>query len=157
MRNLDITGEQHNSRTRALGKGVDNSHFHLTLTMCFTLSFAFADFVSDIIFVFGESKWDTRLQIIAQLLFVLQLLVQLFAITGALTTLRKRFKAGAGEPYMNHIMIKLKCLKSFEIFVYPFIWILYATFMTILSVGLGLTKLLAIKQVQHWWLGWMIG
>ena len=40
--------------------------------------------------------------------------------------------------------------------LYPIVWCFYMILLCIISIFLGLTKLIAIQQVQEWWMSWIV-
>ena len=134
--------------------------YRLTIIRFGTLVFAFLDFISDFAFVTLNTDWaNSYIRYFAILLFCLQIFVQLLSLIGALKTLSKKFESGKSIAYIDILKEKIhicKCCYCIDAIISFFISVVYGVFMIILSVILGLTKLLAIKQIQEWWFSWMI-
>ena len=130
-------------------KGSDYLNWPLTLTMCMTLSFAFMDFVSDVAFTFGGNL-HVAIRVLAVLLLGLQVVVQLLALYGSVQKVRKQLGRSRGLTQLAHIrqvLLRPFCGCILLLLFYPFIMIFYYTFVCIISIILGLTKLITIKQV----------
>ena len=121
------------------------------------------DFISDVMFVTLTSEEDWANDIIrfaAIILLALQIVVQLVSVYGAISQLRRKFQK-KGFAFVKIISDQYdgKCCCHCCLFDFIFKWIaisLYSMFLIFISVMLGLTKLIAIKQVQAWWLHWLI-
>ena len=158
-----------------LVKGKDIQTYPLTLMMCIALFLAFFDLVSDLyLVVFVEKQWNDVLLLVARILFGLEILLQLFSLTGVVSTIKKKLRKNNSNktqiqqqkaPYVTalsevveenmkkHTICKIVLCNGFGKFlVYP----LYYLFIVILSLVLGLTKLLAIKQIEEYWLSWLV-
>ena len=91
---------------------------------------------------------------------MLQIVVQLVSVYGAISSLRRKFGAKGALALVHRISEnydkKFKCCFLFDC---VFKWIaiaFYGIFLVLVSVFLGITKLIAIKQMQRWWLRWII-
>ena len=152
-------------------KGMDYKNWPLTLTMSFKLMLAFSDLVTDILFAFFDKNITDTVSYLAKFVLVLQVVVLSMVVYGFVKKIVKKLRHNKKKGYLHITWIKhirLVSLESFEststfcqwlccravfAIVYSVIGIIYLLFIGILSLVLGLTKLLAVKQIQQWWLG----
>ena len=133
---------------------------HMGLIMFFTFSFSLADIVSDVLYAFSPDNiknLNPTIRVIIWGLFGMQVLVQLVSSSSAVNTLRKILDAPNTYPATKLVRKTLQRYFSFLCcFCYPLFFVFYFGFIILVTVFLTLSKLMAIKQVQNWWLSLMV-
>eukprot|EP01084_Bolivina_argentea_P275368 469605_1 len=120
--------------------------YPMGIIMCFTLSLAFGDVVSDSIYAFGtqDDQWASpSLKWLTISLFCLQILVQMISFNDVLSTLRQSLHQQS-IPHCG--WCHRHCTVCYYIIVLPWYIIVF-----MIGIFLGLSKLFAITQVQEWW------
>eukprot|EP01083_Nonionella_stella_P123508 372150_1 len=136
--------------------------YPMTLTMFITLMMAtvvaFGNFVTDFLFAFVDLGLKPWIRVTSIGLFIIQCLLQVFSLQSVVFTVRGQLSAKEGKHQLQYLSEWLYgyigcCGTSI---VYPLFWFLYYIALLSVSLMLGLSKTIALRQVQHWWLSLIV-
>ena len=142
-------------------KGRDYKNWPLTLTMVFKLLLSLADLVTDILFAFFDKNITNVVSYLAKFVLILQVIVQWVVIYASVKKIKKQLGYNNNDTtwFGHYKSFQSKyhvCCRPLFFILYPFIRLVFILIMSVLVLVLGLTKLLAIKQIQQWWLGLLL-
>ena len=135
--------------------------YPLTLTMFITLVLSFGDFCTDVLYALlplAISGVTPGIRYCSVCLLCIQVLIQAFSLQSVILKVRSQLH----EHHAKHQLKRFRewlygIMGTFGLIVlYPLCWIIYYVFLILLSISLGLTKLMAIQQVQQWWFSLII-
>eukprot|EP01083_Nonionella_stella_P000790 2266_1 len=132
--------------------------YPMTLTMFITLMMAFGDFVTDFLFAFVDLGLKPWIRVTSIGLFIIQCLLQVFSLQSVIFEVRGQLSVKKGKHQLQYFSEWLygyigRCGTSI---VYPFCWFLYYIALLSISLMLGLSKTIAVRQVQQWWLSLIV-
>eukprot|EP01083_Nonionella_stella_P294090 999975_1 len=119
---------------------------------------AFGNFVTDFLFAFVDLGLKPWIRVTSIGLFIIQCLLQVFSLQSVVFTVRGQLSAKEGKHQLQYLSEWLYgyigcCGTSI---VYPLFWFLYYIALLSVSLMLGLSKTIALRQVQHWWLSLIV-
>jgi len=142
------------SQGNVAGKMINNVEVHMGLLTALTFVFSVLDFISDAVYAFDNPHYVPIVQGGVIAVFVGETLVSLWSLSAAVRQMQKDF--GSPNVYMyvwqrlEESCYYLRCI------LWPICMFFYYLLIFWVSLFLALTKLMAIKQVQYWWIGLMV-
>ena len=143
-------------------KGRDYLNWPCTLTMAIKFVAAFGDLITDILFAFVEENLTPPVFILTKVFLGLQAFVQLLALFASVQKVRRQLGARGSRRgmtwlgYLRKMLFRREAKYCIFTIFFPIIALVYLIVVSIISIILGLTKLMAVKQVQQWWLGLVV-
>eukprot|EP01084_Bolivina_argentea_P271538 462089_1 len=146
-----------------------NKEFPMNMIMFWSFLLSFITLAANSLWVFGdnfggyyyqnnENKYDS-ISIIAKLIYLITFIIQCSSLFYAIFTLKHKFNDNPLlQPYLSYTTDKIRNQCGFCCFLllFPIIYATYLIFIIFISLCLGITKLLTIRQVREFWLSFLI-
>ena len=107
---------------------------------------------------FGENYYDS-ISVVAKLIYIVTIVAQCSSLMYAILSLKMQFDTNpALTAYLSDITdhIRRSCGFCCFLVLFPIVYASYLIFIILISLCLGITKLLTIRQVREFWLSFLI-
>merc|ERR1719242_2846104 len=145
--------------------GYSRREFPMNMLMFWSFLASFAVLTSNTLWVFGNNfgakdneHYDT-LSFIAKMVYGVTICVQCSSLMHSIYTLKQKFDENPSlTAYLSQLMDQTRKRFGFCLYLllFPLIYASYLIGIILLSLVLGVTKLLAIRQVREFWLSLLI-
>ena len=143
-------------------KSYFNKEFPMNMIMFWSFLLSFSLLTTNSLWVFGDNfgnnSYDT-ISIISKIVYIITIFVQCSSLFYAIFTLKSKFDQDSSlTAYLTSLTDRVRqtCGLCCTLLLFPIIYASYLIFIILISLCLGITKLLSIRQVREFWLSFLI-